>query len=146
MQFKSNLLSISTILLLILMVGILFCYGGYKIKQANDVQSTIIAWESLADPNTEGNLENSKNEDLTLLIQNLELQKQIYSLDFLINEKIIDSQRIEISSQHKEIIKPTKKALAKLTELSKTQFDTLYQIKVSWGKNKTEILGKWIKK
>ncbi len=143
---KTNLPSILLTLLLILTVGILFWYGENKIKEAENINSTVIAWE---------NLQNDLNNDsnLNLTIQNITnppkadqsgAGKNTYTVSWLINKEKIDSQIIVISSQDKKIIPPTKKVLTKLMELSKNKKEVLYQVKINWN-NKTETLGKWLK-
>ena len=143
---KTNLPTILLTLLLILTVGILFWYGENKIKEAGNINSTVIAWE---------NLQNDLNNDsnLNLTIQNITnppkadqpgAGKNTYTVSWLINKEKIDSQTVTLISQGKEIISPTKEVLAKLTEFSKNKQGVLYQVKINWN-NKTEILGKWLK-
>ncbi len=134
---KTNLPTILPTLLLILTVGILFWYGENKIKEAENINSTVIAWE---------NLQNDLNNDsnLNLTIQNITPKKNTYTVSWLINKEKIDSQIIVIASQGKKIIPPTKKILAKLTKLSKNKKEVLYQVKINWN-TKTETLGKWLK-
>ena len=143
---KTNLPSILTTLLLIFTIGILFWYGENKIKEAENINSTVIAWENL-----QNNSDNNSNLNLT--IQNItnppkadqpRTGKNTYTVSWLINKEKIDSQIIVISSQGKKIIPPTKKVLTKLTELSKNKQGILYQVKINWN-NKTETLGKWLK-
>ncbi len=139
MSIKTNLPSILTTLLLILTIGILFWYGENKIKDAENINSTVIAWENL-----QKNLNNDSNLNLT--IQNITPKKNTYTVSWLINKEKIDSQIIVIASQGKKIIPPTKKVLTKLTELSKNKQGILYQVKVSRPRaDKTETLGKWLK-
>ncbi len=148
MSIKTNLPSILTTLLLILTIGILFWYGENKIKEAENINSTVIAWENL-----QNNSDNNSNLNLT--IQNItnppkadqpRTGKNTYTVSWLINKEKIDSQTVTIISQDKKIISPTKKVLAKLTELSKNKQGILYQVKVSRPRaDKTETLGKWLK-
>ena len=142
LPIKSNLPSILTITLLILTIGILFWYGDKKINEATNVNSTIIAWNNLSN-----NYPPDKNLNLT--IKNITSTKIIYQVNFLLNEKNIDSLEIAIPAQGKSIIEPTKKVVAKLTTLSKNKrndsTDILYQVKIIWDKNKkAETLGKWL--
>ncbi len=151
---KQNIPSILTIALLILMVGILFWYGDKKIQDANNINSTVLAWENLS----------TGNQNLS--IKNITADKISYKIDWLLNAKVIDSQKVEISAKDKKIIFPTKKVadeLATLLNISSTEEfsqdksskDTLYQVKITWnttpkadqrtGKHKTETLGKWLK-
>ncbi len=139
MNIKTNLPTILLTLFLVLTVGILFWYGENKIKKAGNINSTIVAWENL-----QNDLNNSSNLNLT--IQNITPKKNPYTVSWLINKEKIDSQTVTIISQDKKIISPTKKVLAKLTELSKNKQGILYQVKVSRPRaDKTEILGKWLK-
>ena len=146
MNIKSNLPSILTITLLILTVGFLFLYGNSKIKKAENINSTVLAWENLSN-------NHNSSENLNITIQNITSEKITYKIDWLVNEKTIDSQGVEISAQNKKIIPPTKKVIDALNTLSNKS--TLYQVKTKWnttpkadqrtGKHKTETLGKWLK-
>ncbi len=161
---KQNLPSILTIALLILTVGTLFWYGDKKIQNANNINSTVLAWENLSNSHPlykRGQSSRDENfggfsGNLNLSIKNITANKISYKIDWLLNEKVIDSQKVEISAQDKRIIPPTKKVAAELATLLNTSStkefpqdesskDTLYQIKITWGKNKTETLGKWIR-
>ena len=155
MQTKKNLTSILTITLLIFTVGILFWYGDKKIKQASDINSTVIAWENLSNsyPLCKGN-QNSRNDNfegflcnnknLNLTIHNITPKSNTYKIKWLLSDKIIDSQEIKINRQ-KEIISPTEKVLSEIVALSKDdKKEILYQVEISWGKNKMETIGKWL--
>jgi hypothetical protein len=164
---KKNLPAILTVALLILTIGILFCYGNAKIKKAENINSTVLAWENLStsyplckggqtehspvsnsrDENLGGFLCDKKNLNLT--IKNITATKTSYEIKWLLNEKVIDSQKIEVSAQGKKIIPPTKKVADKLaTLLNQNQNNQiLFQTKTTWNKNKKgETLGKWIEK
>ncbi len=158
MSIKTNLPTILLTLLLILTVGILFWFGENKIKDAENINSTVISWENLSNsyPLCKGG-QNSRNENfggflcdnisnLNLTIQNITPKKNTYTVNWLINKEKIDSQTVTIISQDKKIISPTKKVLTKLMELSKNKQGILYQVKVSRPRaDKTETLGKWLK-
>ena len=146
MKTKLDSLTIFVIASLIFTVGFLFWYGNKQIKKANDIQSTIIAWENL---NAKINLPIENNNNLNLVIQNLETKKNAYQIEFLLNNQVINSQKIEILPEHKKIIQPNKQILTKISHISKQQNrkqDILYQVKIIWNQGKnSEILGKWIK-
>ncbi len=161
---KTNLPSTLTTFLLILTVGILFWYGENKIKEAENINSTVIAWENLSNSyplcevqrmrdkgghppfreKEDGGFLCDNISNLNLTIQNITPKKNTYTISWLINKEEIDSQTIIITNQGKKIISPTKKVLTKLTELSKNNRKVLYQVKINWN-SKTEILGKWLK-
>jgi hypothetical protein len=149
LRIKQNLPSILTITLLVLTVGFLFLYGNSKIKKAENINLTVLAWENLSN-------NHNSSENLNLSLKNITDNKISYKIDWLLNEKTIDSQEIAISAQDKKIIPPTKKVANELAtllnassikEFSQDKFskDTLYQIKITWDKHKTETLGKWLK-
>ena len=171
---KKNLPSILTITLLILTVGFLFLYGNSKIKKAENINSTVLAWENLSTdyhplhkgghPSLHEGMDGRFSKNLNITIQNITSKKVTYKVDWLLNEKTIDSQEVEISAQNKKIIPPTKKVMDELAALlettpedessvNKTSNNTLYQVKITWnttpkadqrtGKHKTETLGKW---
>ena len=146
MKTKLDFLTTFVIISLILTVGLLFWYGSKQIKNANNIQSTIIAWENL---NNQINSLLENNNNLNLIIQNLETKKNTYKIKFLLNNQVINSQKIEILPEHKKIIQPNKQILTKMSHISKQsnqQQNILYQIKIIWNQDKnSEILGKWIK-
>ena len=131
---KQNLLSILAIALLVLTIGILFWYGEKTVKNAENVNTTILAWENLStshplcptSPKVTSNKyrsQNSKNENLggflcensnlNLIIQNTTSKKIAYKIEWLVNDEVIDSKIITLGNT-KEIITPTKEVLNKL--------------------------------
>ena len=138
---KNNLPTVLTITLLVLTTGVLFWYGQSKIQQAQDIQTTIIAWENL---NSQIDLPFTKSNNLNLVIKNLESQKNTYQIKFLLNNKIIDSQKIEVQAKQKITIQPTEKTLNEIEKLVAGNKEMLYQVKITWGKKNSETLGKWL--
>ena len=139
---KKNLPALLTIGILTFTVGILFWYGQNKIQEAQDIQTTIVAWENLDNQIT---APITRISNLNLFIQNLQSQKNIYQLDFIVNNEVVDSQKIEVRAKQKITVQPTKKTLDKIKELVSENKEILYQIKVAWKENKEgEILGKWV--
>jgi hypothetical protein len=117
-----------------------------------------LAWENLSTsyPLCKGG-QNSRDEnfggflcekkDLNLTIKNITATKTSYEIKWLLNEKVIDSQKIEVSAQGKKIIPPTKKVAAELAALLNQNQNNqiLFQTKTTWNKDKKgETLGKWI--
>ncbi len=173
---KANLPAILTIALLIATVGILFWYGNFKINKANNINSTIIAWENLDNhPLCKGGQSSTrsvgiggflckKSSNLNLIIHNATKQEKTYQIKWLLNKKIVDTSEATLVLGTTKTILPTKKVLTSLEELlnngqgnnqDNNQTEILYQVKISWDKNssqanqqagKTETLGKWIKK
>ena len=146
-QIKSNLPSILTITLLILTIGILFWYGDKKINKATNINSTVIAWENLDDINLSELTTERSSKNLNLTIQNITSKKTIYKVNWLINNKVIDSQEIQPTGQKKKSIPPTKKVVDTLTTLTdkNNRKNILYQVKITWNKSEqNETLGKWI--
>ena len=136
---KKNLPAILTVALVTITIGILFFYGNAKIKKAENINSTVLAWENLS----------TSPKDLNFTTKNITPTKTSYEIKWLLNEKVIDSQKIEVSAQGKKIIPPTKKVADELaTLLNQNQNNQmLFQTKTTWNKNKkSETLGKWLKR
>ncbi len=143
-----NSLTIFIIVSLLLVTGSLFWYGQNQIELARDIKSTILSWENLTDIiTTPLNGNNSDNENnLSLNLQNLNSQEITYQISFILNNKVVDSQEITLSSQEKKRIEPTKKVTDAFSNLlqNNPSGKILYQLKITWGKEK-EILGKWLR-
>ena len=146
-----NSLTIFIIISLFLVTGLLFWYGQNQIELARDIKSTILSWENLTDtittPLNGNNSDNGDNENnLSLNLQNLNSQEITCQISFILNDEVVDSQEITLSSRKKKRIEPTEKVMETFSSLlqNSPSGKILYQLKITWGKEK-EILGKWLR-
>ncbi|HHX58352.1 MAG TPA: hypothetical protein GX706_01120 [Candidatus Moranbacteria bacterium] len=124
---NSRYLTIILILILTITTGGLFWYGERKIEKTNQA-FTAIGFESLND-----------ESDLTFFIDNRKPKNKEYSINYLVNENLIESEKITIPEKSKKIITPNDSILKKIKTASRDQETVNLEIIVKSGEKSLTI-------
>ncbi len=135
---RVNIIISSIFAILVIIVGILFIFGEYKIETGKSGYTTIF-FENLE---STVNSKNGNFDSLSFSINNFEDQDNIYKISIFINGEEFDSFERKIASKKDATIIPGVEMREKVASIN-SEID--YEVEVKWKKNKEKIQKKIIK-